>query len=287
MRLTALLFFFITFVAQGAEIQIPVLNSPVMDEAKLLSESDRDDLNQLAYEIYTHKGPQITILTVNDLQGNAIEEFSIRVAEKWKLGTKEKGNGLLILIAKDERQMRIEVGEGLEGDITDYESNQYINQVLKPFFKQGNYHAGLRLVLQDLAKKFGIELSQSKSFIRRAPRNQVKIPNGLANALPFILIALIIIQFVFLNKPGLRGFFTGSIVAGAGALIGAQIFFIILLFLFGLLLGVIGLHNILYQLGTGYGGHGGGGFGGSGSGGGGSWGGGGGGFSGGGSSGNW
>lgn len=285
MRLTALLFLFITFVAQGADIQIPVLNSPVMDEASLLSESDREDLNQLAYEIYTHKGPQITILTVNDLQGNAIEEFSIRVAEKWKLGTKEKGNGLLILIAKAERQMRIEVGEGLEGDITDYESNQYINLVLKPYFKQGNYHAGLRLVLQDLAQKFGIQLNQSKSFIRRAPRNQVKIPGALANALPFIIIALLIIQFVFLNKPGLRGVLTGSIVAGAGALIGAQIFFIILLFLFGLFFGFIGLHNILYQLGTGYGGHGG--FGGGGSGGGGSWGGGGGGFSGGGSSGNW
>ncbi len=285
MRLTALLFLFLTFIAQGADIQIPVLNSPVMDEANLLSESDRQDLSQLAYEIYTHQGPQITILTVNDLQGNAIEEFSIRVAEKWKLGTKEKGNGLLILITKTERQMRIEVGEGLEGDITDYESNQYINQVLKPYFKQGQFHDGLRIVLQDIAKKFGIQLSQSKSYIRRAPRNQVKIPDAMAKALPFIIIALLIIQFVFLNKPGLRGVLTGSIVAGAGALIGAQIFLIIILFLFGLFFGFIGLHNILYQLGTGHGGHGG--FGGSGSGGGGSWGGGGGGFSGGGSSGNW
>jgi uncharacterized protein len=284
-RLTALLFLFLTFIAQGADIQIPVLNSPVMDEANLLSESDRQDLSQLAYEIYTHQGPQITILTVNDLQGNAIEEFSIRVAEKWKLGTKEKGNGLLILITKTERQMRIEVGEGLEGDITDYESNQYINQVLKPYFKQGQFHDGLRIVLQDIAKKFGIQLSQSKSYIRRAPRNQVKIPDAMAKALPFIIIALLIIQFVFLNKPGLRGVLTGSIVAGAGALIGAQIFLIIILFLFGLFFGFIGLHNILYQLGTGHGGHGG--FGGSGSGGGGSWGGGGGGFSGGGSSGNW
>src|SRR4051812_10772539 len=93
----------------SAELQIPALTSPVMDLANFLSEADRKDLADLAYEIHTHQGPQITILTVPDLQGYPIEDFSIAVAEKWQLGTKKAGNGLLITISRSERQMRIEV----------------------------------------------------------------------------------------------------------------------------------------------------------------------------------
>ena len=78
-----------------------------MDEAGFLTPEQKQDLSQLAYEINTHQGPQITILTVPDLQEYAIEDFSIRVAEKWQLGTKEKDNGLLIVIAKAEHKMRI------------------------------------------------------------------------------------------------------------------------------------------------------------------------------------
>jgi uncharacterized protein len=133
-----------------------------MDEAALLSAEEREDLNQLAYEIYTHQGPQITIFIVNDLQGLGIEEFSIKVVEKWQLGTKEKDNGLLIVIAKAERKMRIEVGQGLEGDITDYESNQYIKNILAPAFKEGAFHQGLRLVLEDMARKFNIQLKDNQ-----------------------------------------------------------------------------------------------------------------------------
>ncbi len=252
-----------------------------MDEAGFLSESDKEDLNQLAYEIYTHQGPQITILTVTDLQGYAIEDFSIRVAEKWQLGTKEKGNGLLITIAKAERQMRIEVGQGIEGEITDYESNQYINQILKPAFKQGDFHGGLRLVMQDIATKFNIKLDQGKSYIRRAPRGQLQIPQAVANLLPFIIGILILIHIFLRDKPGLRGLTTGIITAVVGALGGATILFMVVLFLVGLAIGAIGLHNLLFHLGNGGGGGYGGGSGGGG------WSGGGGGFSGGGSSGNW
>ena len=139
--------------------------------------------------------------------------------------------------------------------------------------------------MQDVASKFNIKLEANKSYIRRAPRNQTRISGPLATALPFILLAAMLIHIVFQNRPGIRGVLTGSIVAGAGILIGAQIIFIICLFLFGLFIGLMGLHNLLYSIGSGgsgYGGHGGGGgFGGGG------WSGGGGGFSGGGSSGNW
>jgi uncharacterized protein len=272
------------------EIQIPALSAPVMDEAGFLNQAEREDLNQLAYEINTHAGPQITILTVNDLQENSIEEFSIRVAEKWKLGTKERGNGLLIIVSKAERKMRIEVGQGIEGEITDYESNKYIRDILTPAFRDGQFHAGLKLVMQDVAQKFNIQLSEGNRFVRRATPSR-SLPGPLKMAFPFLIGVLILGQIILGKRPVARGIFTGAGMAGVGFFVGAAgIAMIGFMFLMGLLIGMIGLQNLLFALaagsgrGGGYGG--GGGFGGGG-GGGGSWGGGGGGFSGGGSSGNW
>ena len=271
----------------AAEIQIPALRAPVMDEAQFLSEREEQDLNQLAYEIYTNKGPQITIFTVKDMQGNEIEDFSIRVAEKWQLGTKDQGNGLLIIIAKAERKMRIEVGQGIEGEITDYESNQYINQVLAPAFKRGQFHAGLRVVMEDIAGKFNVKMGSGRSYVRRSAQ-PVQLPKALITAFPFIIIFIILGQLFLRKKPVARGMFTGTSLAGAGFLFGgAGIAIIGMLFFVGLMIGLIGLHNLLFALAAGGGRSRGGGFGGGGFGGGGGWSGGGGGFSGGGSSGNW
>lgn len=268
----------------GAEIQIPALTSPVMDEAGFLSPEQKQDLSQLAYEINTNQGPQITILTVRDLQGYEIEDFSIRVAEKWQLGTKERDNGLLIVIAKTERKMRIEVGNGIEGEITDYESNQYINNVLTPAFKASDFHGGLKAVMLDVAQKFNIKLSEGNRYVRRSTQN-ISIPGPLKLAFPFIIGILILGQILLNKKPVARGIFTGAGMAGVGFFVGAAgLAMIGFMFLMGLLIGMIGLQNLLFALASGSGHRGGSGFGGGG---GSSWGGGGGGFSGGGSSGSW
>lgn len=290
MRYLFSLILILSLSAFGAEeIQIPALNSPVMDEAGFLSPDQKENLGKLAYEIHAHQGPQITVLTVNDMQGYEIEEFSIRVAEKWKLGTKEAGNGILILIAKQERKMRIEVGQGIEGEITDFEANRYIKTVLTPFFKSGDFYGGLQLVMLDIARKFNIQLNGKQTFVRRATP-AIKFSGPLKMALPFLIIFLVLGQILLSKKPLARGLFTGSGVAGTAFffLTGINIAAIALLFLFGLFIGTIGLSNLLFALASG-GGHHGGGFrsGGGFGGGGGSWGGGGGGFSGGGSSGSW
>ena len=280
----------ISFQVWGAgEIQIPALSSPVMDQADFLKKEEKADLAQLAYEIHTHQGPQITILTVPDLQENTIEEFSIRVAEKWQLGSKTNDNGLLIIIAKAERQMRVEVGNGIEGEITDFEANQYVRQILTPRFQQSDFHGGLRLVMEDVAKKFNIKFSPAGSQIVR----RTQAPNATPISIPFPVIIILIFLFLgqfLIRKRGLRGLVTGGGLAGIGTMMfsAAAIGPIIILFLVGLFVGVIGLHNVLLALSAGGGGYrrgglGGGGFGGGGGG----WSGGGGGFSGGGSSGSW
>lgn len=268
----------------GAELQLPALTSPVMDLAGMMPEEDRNDLSNLAYEIYTNNGPQITILTVPDMQGYPIEEFSIRVAEKWQLGSKEKDNGLLVIIAKDERQMRIEVGNGIEGEITDYDTSKYTRNIFPEYFKQGDFHGGLRLFMEDVAKRFNIKVNASAAsrYVRRAPKR-----HGLPNYIAFFLLIFFFISALVRNRV-LRGFISGIGFSFMAMLIGLPVLLILFAFFMGLVFGFAGISN---SLGTFSGGgryRGGGGFGGGfGGGSGGGWSGGGGGFSGGGSSGSW
>ena len=285
MRLILSFIFLFSFKVFGQEIQVPALNSPVMDLAGLLSAQEREDLSQFAYEINTNNGPQITILTVNDLQGFAIEDYSMTVSEKWKLGTKKAGNGILVLISKNDRKMRIEVGEGIEGEITDYDTAQFTRQVFPAYFRRGNYHGGLRLFMEDVAKRFSIKSSEENQYVRRVPPARQGSPLG--PLLPFFVLVLGGSYLIARKKPVLRGVLSGGGIAGVSWFMMPGLGMLILPFaLFGFLIGVIGVGNILMGLAMSGGGsrhRGGGGFGGGGGG----WSGGGGGFSGGGSSGSW
>ncbi len=281
--------FLVTFLAWGLEVQVPALSSPVMDLASMMSADEQKDLSDFAYEIYTNKGPQITILTVPDLQGFAIEDYSMAVVEKWQLGTKDAGNGLLVLISKADRKVRIEVGDGIEGEITDYETAKYTREVFPRYFREGDFHGALKVFMEDVALKFNIKKTDGTSLVRRAPARR----GGFSGAgfLPLI-IAFIFINMVFRKRAGVRGLASGIVGAGLGwfLLPGVGIGLLIVFFIVSMLLGFVGMNNMLHGSSMGGGSYrGGGGFGGGGfgGGGGGSWGGGGGGFSGGGSSGSW
>lgn len=264
----------------GASLKLPALTSPVMDLGGLLNDGEERDLSAMAYEIYTNNGPQITILTVPDLQGYPIEDFSIAVAEKWQLGTKEKDNGLLVIIAKAERQMRIEVGNGIEGEITDYDTTRFTRQIFPEYFRRGDYHGALKLFMLDTAERFNIKLTQGTRVpVRRAPHAIPKINLGF---IIVMLVVLAVIGSIFKRRPGLRGVSSGLSVAAVGGLMGFPLMLLFIMFIVGSVIGLIGLGNFLVMLASSGGHHrgGGGGFGGG-------WSGGGGGFSGGGSSGSW
>ena len=110
-----------------------------MDLGNFLNPQESENLSETIREIRAQNGPQIVILTVQDLQGYPIEEFSIRLAEKWQLGSKEKDDGLLIIISKAERAVRIEVGNGIEGEITDYYTSEYTKDIFPSYFRQGQF----------------------------------------------------------------------------------------------------------------------------------------------------
>jgi uncharacterized protein len=142
----------------NAQKQVPeIWNLRVHDDAKVLKQETIDRLeNQLkAYEDSTTN--QLAILTITSLDGDVLEDYSMRVVEKWKLGAKNNDNGVLILVAVDDHKMRIEVGQGLEGVLTDALCNRIIRNEMAPAFRQGDFDAGVTAAVNSVIKGIGGE----------------------------------------------------------------------------------------------------------------------------------
>ena len=153
-----LAFIFANHLSVVAQKSLPELwGLHVHDEAKVLSQQTVDHLeNQLkVYEDSTSN--QIAILIIASLAGEPIEEYSLRVAEKWKLGQKEKDNGALLLIAVDDHKMRIETGYGLEGVLTDALCSRIIRNELAPSFRENDYDAGVTAGINAIIAAIGGE----------------------------------------------------------------------------------------------------------------------------------
>jgi uncharacterized protein len=126
-----------------AEVQVPFLSGRIVDLADMLSPGAEQRLEVELEAIESTNGAQLAILTVPTLEGEAIESFALRVVEAWKLGQKKQDNGALLLIARDDRKMRIEVGYGLEGAIPDVIAKRILAERLTPRFQAGDFDGGI------------------------------------------------------------------------------------------------------------------------------------------------
>ncbi len=260
-----------------AEIPVPQLTGHVIDQTQTLSVSEQNELEQKLRAFESKKGSQVAVLIVPTTQPEAIEQYSIRVAELWKLGRKRVDDGVILLIAKNDRTLRIEVGYGLEGALSDITSKRIISETITPYFKQGDFSGGINAGVDQI-----IRVIEGEPLPAPTNRN-ANSSKGLEQILPIILVAAVVVGGILRS---LLGKFLGSVVTGgvvaAIAWMFAGVFFI------ALIAGVLALLFTLMGGGRSLGGFGGGGFGGGGGGfGGGGFGGGGGGFGGGGASGRW
>src|SRR5258708_19717348 len=128
-------------VAVGG-VTFPALTDRVVDDAHILSARERDALSSKLAELEAKSGIQLVVATVNSLQGQEIEPYANELFRTWKLGEKAKNNGALLLIAPNERRVRIEVGYGLEGTLTDALSKIIIANAIAPRFKVGDFDGG-------------------------------------------------------------------------------------------------------------------------------------------------
>ncbi len=127
--------------AEGMEV--PPLTARVNDYARILSGATVQQLESVLATLEREESTQLAVLTINSLEGENLEEFSLQVAERWRLGQKGRDNGALLLIAKNERKLRIEVGYGLEGALTDLTSGRIIRDIITPQFRNGNFDQGV------------------------------------------------------------------------------------------------------------------------------------------------
>ena len=122
---------------------IPYLTGRVNDNAQILSDSTRKSLTETLKEHELRTTNQIVILTISSLEGESIEDFANKVFNEWKIGQKDKNNGILIVVVPNERRMRIEVGYGLEGELPDLLAGRIIQEVMAPRFREENFNGGI------------------------------------------------------------------------------------------------------------------------------------------------
>jgi uncharacterized protein len=272
----------------GAQVAVPPLTARVTDLTGTLSGEAVNRIESKLRAFEATKGSQIAVLIVPTTAPEEIEQFSIRVAEAWKLGRKGVDDGAILLVAKNDRRVRIEVGQGLEGALPDAIANRIVEETIAPHFKAGDFDGGVEAGVNQM---IGVVSGEPLP----APDKNWERHGGVSNMLPLLLVVVFVVSGVL---RALFGRVFGSVATGG--IVGGLAWLLSHLVPIGLGAGLVAFMFAMLTGGTsrswsagrgwggGFGGGLGGGFGGGGfGGGGGGFSGGGGGFSGGGASGSW
>lgn len=199
-----ILFLFLALTFRAHALEVPALTGPVVDEAQLLSPSAKGAIENALRNLYQSEGVQFQVLVIDQLVNESIEGYSIKVVDKWQLGKKGDDRAALFLISLKDRTMRIEVGRGLEGTLTDLVTHRIIDEV-KSHFKKNDYDNGIALGLALMAQADGKKLNFQGNI---KPRHQRK---GSATLVLFAIFGLIFFfQFFFPNHRGPGGFGGGG-----------------------------------------------------------------------------
>jgi len=278
-------------MAEGESTRnIPTLNQPVVDQAKVLSAAEKQNLEQQIRDIYRQGKAQIGIIIVPTTGQEGIFDFAMRVAEQWKLGSAKQDNGLLIAVAVNDQKIHIATGYGLEGVLPDIMVSRIIRNQITPDFKQGQYAQGLQAGVNEIERILNLDpeiakqaADELKARQTQALQEQEAKDRTLTTAMVILVIG-IFASFIVGNR--LSAAVAGVTATAAGLIYGSGIVMSLVLGFGIFFLLITSLAQLIFQMflsGGGRGGsNGGGGFGGGGG-----YSGGGGGFGGGGASGSW
>ena len=204
-------------LAAWAEVAVPALTGRIVDLTNTLNSRDISTLDQTLRDFEARKGSQIAVLIVPTTAPETIEQYSIRVAEAWKIGRKNVDDGAILVVAKNDRKLRIEVGYGLEGALTDAVSNRIINGIIAPKFRSGDFVGGISGGVDRMLRVVDGEPLP-------APARQQDSSGLLEHIDPFnplLILAMIVVGGIF---RGLFGRFFGSLATGG--LVAALFWFV-------------------------------------------------------------
>jgi len=200
-----------------ADVAVPPLSGRVVDQTGTLSPGDIGSLTQKLKDLETSKGSQVAVLIVPTVAPETIEQFSLRVAEAWKIGRRKIDDGALLVVAKDDRKVRIEVGYGLEGSLTDVTASRIINEVIVPKFRSGDFAGGIMAGVDRI-----IAVINGEKLPAPVSREQNPDPFGHIDPTnPLLWFALIIVGGILRS---LLGRLAGS--AATGGVVGLLAWFV-------------------------------------------------------------
>lgn len=176
-----------------AALSFPPLTGRVVDDAGILSGDTKTRLTSVLAQLEQKTGDQVVVATLKSLEGDDIADYGYQLGRAWGIGQKGKNNGAILIVAPNEHKVRIEVGYGLEGTLTDAESKLIIENVIIPQFRAGNYDAGVQAGTVEIVRLLGggkVDLSK----IPEAPQPSHQDNGG---GIPWVVIALVLIWIVF------------------------------------------------------------------------------------------
>jgi len=231
----------LVFAASALALEPPALRGHVNDYAALLSPSAVAQLEQQLQELEKSDSTQVVVLTVPSLEGDSLEDFSIRVAEKWRIGQQGVDNGVILLVSKAEHKIRIEVGRGLEGKLTDLISGRIIRSDMAPKFKANDFDGGVAAGVNSI---IAVVRGEYKAPVQKDLRHGGKSAPPVYALLVFLAVAVVfsssfsrylsgVVGAVGLPIIGWLSFPGLAIAILAGLAVGGFIFGLLLALLFG------------------------------------------------------
>src|SRR5512144_2978702 len=185
--LTAAIVALLFAIATSFALNFPALSGRVVDQANIIQPATRSAIEERLAELEAKSGIQIAVATVGSLEGQDIEPYANELFRNWKLGEKTKNNGVLLLVAPNERRVRIEVGYGLEGTLTDALSKIIISNAIAPRFKAGDYGGGIARGVNDVITVLTTDASEwQKRPSLRVDSEQAQDPTNWALILGII-----------------------------------------------------------------------------------------------------
>lgn len=219
MRLVSLLTLVSLLWASGLSAQpadgeagLPALTGRVVDQAELLDTQTEARLTQMLAAHEQATSEQVVVVTLPDLQGRSIEDYGVELGRAWGIGQEGEDNGALLIVARDDRRVRIEVGYGLEGRLTDAQSSIIINRILLPAFREGEFERGIVEGTQAMVRVLGGDPLRAPAQAPGAQRPE-QPPVGI-----FILLLFIVLGMLGGGRGGRggrRGRFGSALLAGA------------------------------------------------------------------------
>src|ERR1700730_3489692 len=197
---TILLAFVSLFIASAAHaLEFPALAGRVVDEANVLDAATRAALTDKLAALEAKTTDQLVVVTLKSLQGTSIEDFGVQLGRHWQIGQKDKNNGVLLIVAPSERKVRIEVGYGLEGTLTDAVSRFIIENAITPRFRANDFPGGITRGVDDIISELTEDAEEWKRLAAQRPDTVTQSPSTQSDSIwPVIWLVLIVVGVIVL-----------------------------------------------------------------------------------------